>query len=230
MAIDLIRAGTRPGASHHTRNALGTDNGHRARAIDPAADGARAGVIALADASVGADRGTHGSGVDVWFRISRVQLQGVIGGVGVSVSNSVNIARCVAVVGPGLGRAPVLFRSKQHVGKGARSRGQRGRSCDGDRDEESFLHITRLNSSLAKKRDAVRELLRPKAEQFKCVWPLLRDWLLLCHAFVSSTAFTVTPWVPLVDAVTNVEQRRVSDTICTAASYIGTVSPSSAGD
>ncbi len=61
------------------------------------------------------------------------------------------------------------------------------------------------------KRDAVRELLRPKAEQFKYVWPLLRDRLHLCHAFVSSTAFTVTPWVPLVDAVTTFVQapRRV---------------------
>ena len=61
------------------------------------------------------------------------------------------------------------------------------------------------------KRDAVRELLRTKAEQFKYVWPLLRDRLALCHAFVSSTAFTVTPWVPLVDAVTTFVQapRRV---------------------
>lgn len=51
------------------------------------------------------------------------------------------------------------------------------------------------------KRDAVREMLRSRADHFKYVWPLLRDRLDLCHAFVSSTAFTLTPWMPLVDAL-----------------------------
>lgn len=46
--------------------------------------------------------------------------------------------------------------------------------------------------------DAVREQLRGDAKKYGLVWPLLRDNLHLCHAFISRDAFTVTPVLPLV--------------------------------
>lgn len=48
--------------------------------------------------------------------------------------------------------------------------------------------------------DAVRELLRGEAERSSFAWPLLRDNLHLCHALISSTAFTVTAVLPLVNS------------------------------
>ncbi|HZJ99147.1 MAG TPA: DEAD/DEAH box helicase [Tissierellaceae bacterium] len=49
--------------------------------------------------------------------------------------------------------------------------------------------------------DTVREILRNKVEDYGLVWPLLRDQLHLCHAFVSRTSFTITPIQPLVNLI-----------------------------
>lgn len=48
--------------------------------------------------------------------------------------------------------------------------------------------------------DAARGLLRGDAEATPYAWPLLRDNLHLCHALISSDAFTVTSVLPLVNA------------------------------
>lgn len=48
--------------------------------------------------------------------------------------------------------------------------------------------------------DTVRELLRGEAERSSFAWPLLRDNLHLCHALISSNAFTVTAVLPLVNS------------------------------
>lgn len=48
--------------------------------------------------------------------------------------------------------------------------------------------------------DTVREQLKSDAEIYALVWPLLRDQLHLCHAFISKNAFTITPILPLVHA------------------------------
>lgn len=47
--------------------------------------------------------------------------------------------------------------------------------------------------------DAVRALLRTASEDFALEWALLRDQLHLCHAFISSRSFTITPIQPLVN-------------------------------
>lgn len=47
--------------------------------------------------------------------------------------------------------------------------------------------------------DAVRTILKSKSEDFALVWSLLRDQLHLCHAFISSRSFTITPIQPLVN-------------------------------
>lgn len=47
--------------------------------------------------------------------------------------------------------------------------------------------------------DAARGLLRGDEEDTPYAWPLLRDNLHLCHALISSHAFTVTPVLPLVN-------------------------------
>lgn len=47
--------------------------------------------------------------------------------------------------------------------------------------------------------DTVRELLRQESEEYALVWPLLRDQLHLCHAFISKRCFTLTPIQPLVN-------------------------------
>lgn len=47
----------------------------------------------------------------------------------------------------------------------------------------------------------VREFLRNEVENFGLVWPLLRDQLHLCHAFISKTSFTITPIQPLVNLI-----------------------------
>lgn len=59
--------------------------------------------------------------------------------------------------------------------------------------------------------DAVREQLRSDTEEYALVWPLLRDQLHLCHALVSRSAFTITPFLPLVSAFPSFSeaQRRV---------------------
>jgi replicative superfamily II helicase len=51
------------------------------------------------------------------------------------------------------------------------------------------------------KLDVVRELLKSNTENFELVWPFLRDNLHLCHALVSRSAFTITPILPLVNAL-----------------------------
>lgn len=48
--------------------------------------------------------------------------------------------------------------------------------------------------------DAARELLRGDGEDTPYAWPLLRDNLHLCHALISSKAFTVTSVLPLVNS------------------------------
>lgn len=50
------------------------------------------------------------------------------------------------------------------------------------------------------RRNTIRELLKKHSDTYKYVWPLLRDRLHLCHAFVSANSFTITPIVPPVDA------------------------------
>lgn len=47
---------------------------------------------------------------------------------------------------------------------------------------------------------AVEQLLRRSLESFKYQWPLVRDRLLMCHAFVSSTNFSITPIEPFPSA------------------------------
>ena len=47
--------------------------------------------------------------------------------------------------------------------------------------------------------DTVRECLRENSDQYGLEWPLLRDQLHLCHAFISKNAFTITPILPLVN-------------------------------
>jgi hypothetical protein len=49
------------------------------------------------------------------------------------------------------------------------------------------------------KQDAVRQLLRSKANDFDFLWPLLRDNLHLCHALINRRSFTITPILPLVN-------------------------------
>ncbi|ANS76970.1 helicase [Paenibacillus yonginensis] len=46
--------------------------------------------------------------------------------------------------------------------------------------------------------DAVREQLRTDSEQYALIWPLIRDRLHMCHAFISRTSFTITPVLPFV--------------------------------
>ena len=43
---------------------------------------------------------------------------------------------------------------------------------------------------------AVEQLLRRSLDAYKYQWPLVRDRLLMCHAFVSSTNFSITPIQP----------------------------------
>jgi replicative superfamily II helicase len=47
--------------------------------------------------------------------------------------------------------------------------------------------------------EVVREKFRLKSGVDKFVWPLLRDNLHLCHAFVGRKSFTITPILPLID-------------------------------
>lgn len=47
--------------------------------------------------------------------------------------------------------------------------------------------------------EAVREELRPQAEEFWSTWPLLRDRLHLCHVLVSRKSISITPVLPPVD-------------------------------
>ncbi|MFG6489744.1 DEAD/DEAH box helicase [Roseateles sp. BYS78W] len=49
--------------------------------------------------------------------------------------------------------------------------------------------------------DAARPLLRGKGDDAPYAWPLLRDNLHLCHAIISSDAFTVTSVLPLISAI-----------------------------
>lgn len=51
------------------------------------------------------------------------------------------------------------------------------------------------------KLDSVRELLRGETSDIDLVWPMLRDNLHLCHALVSRSAFTITPILPIINAV-----------------------------
>lgn len=78
----------------------------------------------------------------------------------------------------------------------------------------------------AEKKDAVREILRNCTDQYKYVWPFLRDRLGLCHAFISNSAFTITPIVPPVDAIPTFSQapRRIymSATIADDSSIVRT--------
>src|SRR5438132_9785095 len=78
----------------------------------------------------------------------------------------------------------------------------------------------------ADKRDAVREMLKNRAEAYRYVWPFLRDRLGLCHAFVSSSGFTITPIVPPVEAIPTFAQapRRIymSATIADDSSIVRT--------
>lgn len=78
----------------------------------------------------------------------------------------------------------------------------------------------------ADKRDTVREVLKSRAEAYRYVWPLLRDRLGLCHAFVSRSGFTITPIVPPVEAIPTFTQapRRIymSATIADDSSIVRT--------
>jgi tetratricopeptide (TPR) repeat protein len=47
---------------------------------------------------------------------------------------------------------------------------------------------------------AVEQLLRKDLAPFKYQWPLVRDRLLMCHAFVSSANFSITPILPFPNA------------------------------
>lgn len=47
--------------------------------------------------------------------------------------------------------------------------------------------------------DSVTQLLRSQGDRFGLTWPLLRDALKMCHAFVSKGSFTITPILPFVN-------------------------------
>lgn len=47
---------------------------------------------------------------------------------------------------------------------------------------------------------AVEQLLRQDLDPFTFQWPLVRDKLLMCHAFVSSANFSITPILPFPNA------------------------------
>ena len=47
--------------------------------------------------------------------------------------------------------------------------------------------------------DTVAELLRSQGDRFGLTWPLLRDSLKMCHAFVGRNSFTITPILPFVN-------------------------------
>lgn len=47
--------------------------------------------------------------------------------------------------------------------------------------------------------DTIRERLRTDTTQYDFVWPLLRDNLHLCHAFISKSKVTITPVLPQVN-------------------------------
>lgn len=49
--------------------------------------------------------------------------------------------------------------------------------------------------------DAVREQLKSDSKTYALKWPFLRDNLHLCHALISRKAFTITPILPLVNAI-----------------------------
>lgn len=51
------------------------------------------------------------------------------------------------------------------------------------------------------KLDAARELLRVDTSEYDLIWPFLRDNLHLCHALVSRSNFSITPILPLVNAL-----------------------------
>jgi replicative superfamily II helicase len=50
-------------------------------------------------------------------------------------------------------------------------------------------------------RDAVRAILASDIATYALIWPLLRDRLHLCHALISRYAFTITPCLPMMDAL-----------------------------
>lgn len=76
------------------------------------------------------------------------------------------------------------------------------------------------------KKDTVREILKSHAEDYRYVWPFLRDRLNLCHALVGHSGFTITPLVPPVDVVPSFAQapRRIymSATIADDSSIVRT--------
>lgn len=49
--------------------------------------------------------------------------------------------------------------------------------------------------------DQIREMLAVSYATHELVWPFLRDNLHLCHALISKTSFTITPALPLVNAL-----------------------------
>ncbi|MDP3720051.1 MAG: DEAD/DEAH box helicase [Acidobacteriota bacterium] len=51
------------------------------------------------------------------------------------------------------------------------------------------------------KLDAVQELLKARSADYALVWPLLRDNLHLCHALITRSTFSITPALPLVNAI-----------------------------
>ena len=82
------------------------------------------------------------------------------------------------------------------------------------------------------KKDTVREILKTHAEDYRYVWPFLRDRLHLCHALVSQSGFTISPLVPPVDAVPSFSNapRRIymSATIADDSSIVRTFDAESA--
>ncbi|MEH2233347.1 MAG: DEAD/DEAH box helicase family protein [Nostoc sp.] len=50
--------------------------------------------------------------------------------------------------------------------------------------------------------EQIREFLRYKADDYKFVWPFLRDNFSYCHCLISQNAFVITPIFPLVDMIT----------------------------
>lgn len=48
--------------------------------------------------------------------------------------------------------------------------------------------------------DAVREQLKSSSDNFEFEWPLLRDYLHMCHALITRNKFTITPILPFVNA------------------------------
>jgi len=52
--------------------------------------------------------------------------------------------------------------------------------------------------------DTVREKLRHKSDDF--AWPLLRDHLKVCHAFISKDSFSISPIQPMVDLFPTFEE------------------------